>query len=248
MLQIEIDRTVYNLPNEWEDITMRQLLSSQELIKEMPKLLYRHTFPKKNQKKLPKIRLDNLEVWAFYLKWFEHFVKVPNAKLIRREDLKATYDILTFFMTTPNEELPFDEHIKFKGTEYHLPESEELANGTIKHMTNSTYEDFVEGVQLTSQLARMKEGDLTVLPVLTATFYRPRHRSIKNFMRATVEPYDEDKVKKRAELFLDLPMSHVWGAYFFLCKHLEQYSNGLKTSLRDKVLQNRTLKGMAGTS
>lgn len=233
MLKVEIDGKNHDLPNEWGDATMGQLLKSQELISEMPSNLYKHTFHDKKKAKPKKIQPDDKEVWAFYLKWVEFWVDAPDIKKIRRSDLKLAYQILSIYMFTPKE-MEYSKTMKFKGTYYELPSAQELANGRMKYMADSTYEEWVEGVQLTSQLARMERGDLTVLPVLTATFYRPRQRRLKNFMRATVEPYTEESVKERAELFMDLPMTHVWGAYFFLTTHLERLLNGLQTSSKGK--------------
>lgn len=239
MLRIEIGSKEYDLPNEWKDITMSKLLESQKLLDSMPENLRKHTFPDNKKSTPKKIKYDDLKVWEFYLKWFEFFVKCPDAKKIRNEDLKAAYVVLSIFMFAPKE-MEHDEFIKFKGKYYDLPTAEHLANGMTKHMADSTYEEWVEGVQLTSQLARMKKQDLTVLPTLTATFYRPRQRKLKNLMRATVEPYIEEEVKKRAELFLELPMNVVWGAYFFLLKHLTELQNGLQTSLKERVAVVKT--------
>ena len=239
MLRIEIDSKEYSVPTEWSDITMNKLLESQKLLESMPDNLRRHAFPDKKKATPKAIKETDLEVWAFYLKWFELFVKVPNARLIDRESLKWAYDYLCFFMHFP-EDMPFEDCITLKGKKYYLPETEKLTNGMIKYMANSTYEEFVEGVQLTSQLSRMEKGDLSVLPTLTATFYRPRRRKLKDFMRATVEPYMEEEVKKRAILFKELPMSEVFGCYFFLTRHLRQYVSGLQTSLKDQVAEMKT--------
>ena len=246
MLRIDIAGTVYDMPNDWSDITMRQLLESQKLIPNMPDKMKAILFPEKG-KEVPEIlKADEQGILDFTLKWFKFWVDCPNAHQINVADLKAAFDILTMFMYTPKD-MEYDDHISFKGVDYYLPETEKLVSGRVKHMANSTYEEWVEGAQLTSQLSRMEQGDLSVLPILTATFYRPRKRTLRNFMRATVESYDEEKVAARAELFMDLPMNVVWGSYFFLAMHLEKYVNGLQTSLKETVVEAQRQKDTVGT-
>ncbi len=104
-------------------------------------------------------------------------------------------------------------------------------------MAESTYEEFVEGMQITAMLNKLKNSDLSALPLLTATFYREQvtYGMWYQKKRTKIIEYDEEGTKKRAELFMDLPMSDVWGAYFFLISHLKKSLSGLQTSLPERV-------------
>lgn len=239
MVKIDIDNKEYNLPNDWADITMRQLLASQELLKEMPDKLRQLTFPDK-KKATPKItENDEIDFWEFYRKWLIFWTDISDdvSRRIEINGLKLAYEVLQRFMGFPaKEDIKLKEAIELKGIKYILPPTETLINKKEKHMADATYEEFVEGVQLTKRLNDLKEGKLDILPILTATFYRPEisYGQWWQKKRTKIMPYDEVSTKARAELFKDLPMDEVWGAYFFLTQRLETLLSGLQNYLKEK--------------
>jgi hypothetical protein len=238
MVKIDISGKEYNLPNDWQDITMGQMLDSQKLLKEMPDKMRQLTFPDK-KKATPKItENDEIEFWEFYRKWLVFWTDIPDStsKKIQMDGLKLAYEVLQVFMFTPAD-IIHKEKINFKGVTYILPPTEELTSGHTKYMADSTYEEFVEGMQITTMLNKLKNKDLSALPLLTATFYREQVRCNKFYQkkRKKIIEYDEEGTKKRAKLFMDLPMSDVWGAYFFLILHLKKSLSGLQTSLPDQL-------------
>ena len=231
---IKVENKEYNCPSDWGDVTMGELIGAQELIKAMPEKLKELTFSDKEMD----IDVDEeIDIWDFYRKWVVYWTDIPDdiSKKIEINGLKLAYEVLQMFMFMPSEPEILKE-ITFKGVRYGLPKTERLLNGMTKHMANSTYEEFVEGCQLTKRLNKLQDGDLTVLPVLTATFYRPI--IIKGrwwWKKEVIEDYDEDKTRERAILFQDLPMDKVWSAYFFLINRLTKYVNGLPISLVEEV-------------
>ena len=238
MIKIDISGKDYNMPNEWQDITMRQLLDSQKLLKDMPDKMRQLTFPEK-KKATPKItNNDEIEFWEFYHKWVVFWTDISDetSKKIQMDGLKLAYEILQIYMFTPKD-IDYKEKIQFKGVIYALPAIENLISGQTKYMANSTYEEFVEGMQITALLNKLKNSDLSALPLLTATFYREEVKVGKWYQkkRLDVVPYDEDGTIKRAKIFMDLNMSDVWGAYFFLISHLKKSLSGLQTSLPERV-------------
>lgn len=237
MVKIDIGDKEYNMPNDWQDITMRQMLDSQKLLEEMPDKMRQLTFPDK-KKATPKItENDEIAFWEFYRKWLVFWTGVPDStsKKIQMDGLKLAYEVLQVFMFTPKD-IDYKERINFKHVTYILPPTEELTNGQTKYMANSTFEEFTEGMQITAMLNRLKNKDLSALPLLTATFYREEVYYGNVFKRRTkIVAYDEEGTKKRAKLFMDLPMSDVWGAYFFLILHLKKSLRGLQTSLPEKL-------------
>ena len=173
MVKIDISGKDYDMPNEWQDITMRQLLDSQKLLKEMPDKMRQLTFPEK-KKATPKITdNDEIDFWDFYRKWVVFWTDISDetSKKIQMDGLKIAYEVLKVFMFTPTD-ISYNEKINFKGVAYILPPTKELISGQTKYMANSTFEEFVEGMQITAMLNKLKNEDLTALPLLTATFYR----------------------------------------------------------------------------
>lgn len=238
MVKIDIGKKEYDLPNDWKDITMGQLLDSQKLLKAMPDKMRQLTFPEK-KKATPKItENDEIEFWEFYRKWLVFWTDIPDSvsKKIQMDGLKIAYEILQVFMFTPKD-VDYKEEITFKDVVYMLPPTEEIMSGHTKHMADSTFEEFVEGMQITAMLNKLKNEDLSALPLLTATFYREKvtYGNWYQKKRTKIIDYDEEGTKKRAKLFMDLPMSDVWGAYFFLIIRLKRSLSGLQTSLPEKV-------------
>lgn len=238
MIKIDIAGKDYDMPNEWQDITMQQLLDSQKLLNEMPDKMRQLTFPEK-KKATPKITEDDeIDFWGFYRKWLVFWTDIPDdiSKKIQMDGLKLAYEVLQIFMFTP-EDISYNEKIQFKGVTYALPAVENLISGQTKYMADSTFEEFVEGMQITALLNKLKNSDLSALPLLTATFYREEMQYGRWYQkkRTGVVPYDEDGTLKRAEIFMELPMGDVWGAYFFLISHLKKSLSGLQTSLPAKV-------------
>lgn len=228
---------------------MRQLLNSQSLLKEMPDKLTKITFPENEKDKPPEItEEDEKPFWEFYRKWVKYWTGISESvsMKIHMDDLKKAYEILQVFMYAP-ESMDFKGVIEFKDITYMLPKAETLMSGNTKNMADSTYEEFVEGMQLSSGINKLQDGDLSALSLLTATFYREQVK--KGFLKIKTEavPYDEEGTKERAEIFMDLPMDKVWGAYFFLCTHLEKSLNGLQTSLKEKAKAAVSLKDLVGT-
>ena len=230
MIKIDISGKDYNMPNDWQDITMRQLLDSQKLLNDMPDKMRQLTFPEK-KKATPKITdNDEIEFWEFYRKWLVFWTDIPDniSKKIQMDGLKTAYEVLQVFMFTPTD-ISYNEKINFKDVIYILPPTEELISGQTKYMANSTFEEFVEGIQITALLNKLENSDLSALPLLTATFYREEVQCNEWYQkkRTKIIPYDEEGTKKRAEIFMELPMSDVWGAYFFLIIHLKKSLSGL---------------------
>lgn len=230
-MKIELKGKSYPLPSEWSEVTLRQILESRELAESMPEKYNDHLY--NTDKEVEFTEDDKIDLWTFKRKWVGFWTGLPtDDDTISITDLDDCYSILMMFLGTPSEkEVTINSTITHKGVTYSLPKTEKIAGGGVKYMADSTYQEFIEGAQLSNRLNRLSEGDLTVLPLLTATYYRPEITTGRWFWRRTrVEGYNEDKVKARAEVFMDLPMDKVWGAYFFLDVHLSEYLSGLQTS------------------
>ncbi len=133
MVKIDIGDREYDMPNDWQDITMRQMLDSQKLLKEMPDKMRLLTFPEK-KKATPKItENDEIEFWEFYRKWLVYWTDIPDStsKKIQMDGLKLAYEVLQIFMFAPKD-IDYKEKIGFKGVTYILPPTEELTSGQTK--------------------------------------------------------------------------------------------------------------------
>jgi len=226
---LECDGKNYKLPVHWCDITLGELLGSRELVKEMPKKLHSITYGGKDKEIKES---EELDVLAFQEKWIRYWTKLPKGK-IAMADIQWCYATLVKFLgTAKEEEINIQEIIVHNKKKYALPTTEHLTSGD-KYMSASVYAEYVEGAQLSKRLNQLKEGDISALPLLTATFYRPKTRK-------GIEPYDEESVIKRAEEFMSLPMDKVWGAYFFLSEHLEALVNGSLIYSKEAVKRANT--------
>jgi len=230
-MKIDLDGKGFNLPVNWEDVTLGQIIESDKLLNDMPDKLHKATFDNKPQEYTDDDLIDN---WKFYRKWVGFWTQIPENYELKVEDVTWLYEATLIFMGSATEEdIIIYPEIHFKGVEYGLPEAEKLLNGQTKEMANSSYGEFIESAQLTTKINQLKSGDLTALPLLTAILYRPMKESgLLWWKKRKVADYNEGDVMKRMSLFKELPMDKVWSAYFFLITHLEKYVSGLATSLK----------------
>jgi hypothetical protein len=230
-MKIDLDGRKFDMPVHWHEVTLQQILESDKLVKDMPERLHLETFEGKEQEYDEDDLIDN---WKFYRKWVGFWTKIPDNYELKIEDVKWLYEATRIFMGSANEDDVVIEPIfNFKGVDYGLPEAERLLNGQTKQMANSSYGEFIESAQLMSKINRLKDGDLTALPLLTAILYRPFEVTGSLWWKKRrVSEYNEDTLMERVEIFKELPMDKVWSAYFFLIKHLATYVSGLATSLR----------------
>lgn len=242
-MRLEQGDKSYPLPSEWSEVTLQQILDSRELADQMPERYYESIFKNEKGKEFEFTDNEKIDIWAFKRKWVGFWTGISeDDNSIHVNDLEDCYSILAMFLGSPkSSDLPIIESIDFKGISYYLPKTEKIAGGSVKHMADCSYQEFIEGAQLTNRLNRISEGDLTVLALLTATYYRPKVTTGMLWWKKTeVEEYDEAKVLARAEVFKELPMDKVWSSYFFLDKHLHTYLNGLQTSFQEEVDQTNT--------
>lgn len=230
-MNVNIGGKDFNLPIHWHEATLSDILESNKLVDAMPEKLHQETFENKKVKYTDDEQIDN---WKFYRKWVGFWTKIPDDYELSLEDLKWLYFSTVIFMGAAQEDdVMIEDTICFKGVEYGLPEPEILLNGNNKEMADSTYGEFIESAQLMTKINQLKGGDLTALPLLTAILYRPIEQTgALWWKKRTVSKYNEDEVMKRMEIFKELPMDKVWGAYFFLIGHLTKYVSGLQTSLK----------------
>jgi len=230
-MKIDLDGKEFEMPVHWHEVTLRQILESDKLIKDMPGRLHLETFEGKEQEYDEDDLIDN---WKFYRKWVGFWTKIPDNYELTVDHVKMLYEATQIFMGSAKEDdVVIKSTITFRGVEYGLPEPEKLLNGKVKEMANSSFGEFIESAQLTTKINQLKTGDLNALPLLTAILYRPFEVSGSLWWKKSkVEEYNEANVMERVEIFKDLPMDKVWSAYFFLIEQVEEYVIGLETSLK----------------
>jgi hypothetical protein len=239
-MKVTFDGKIFNMPINWHEVTLSQIIESDKIVKDMPEKLYQETFEGKEVEYTDDEKIDN---WKFYRKWVGYWVQLPDNYELKIDDLKWLYQSLVYLMGSANEEdILIQKTITFNNVEYGLPEAEKLLNGQVKEMANSTYAEFIECAQLTTKINQLKSGDLTALPMLTAILYRPIvETGFWFWKKRKVSKYKEHEVEKRMQEFNSLPMDKVWSAYFFLAEHLKEYLNGLQTSLKGQVREVDTV-------
>lgn len=237
MIIVSINDKKYNVCSEWKDVTISQVEKAfaikEKLSDEVKKFFY-----SADEFKLTKEH--EREIVKFEKEWIEAFSNIPKTELNKTvlinedgDNITSLFRICQKFMYDPQQnEIEIKEQIEFKGVKYYLPQSVTTLKGIKKIFAQGTYEDYMEGSKLFE--AFNDKPDLTRLSQLTATLFRPKIKTgILWFKKEVIEYYDEDAVNKRAELFKELPMDMVWGAYFFFMLSNLKLLSGFQTSLKE---------------
>ncbi len=96
----------------------------------------------------------------------------------------------------------------FEGVTYLLPKSEPDGAGDVNPMAYTTTEEYCEALDLQVVMSQIARGDAyKLMPLMVAILCRPEG-----------EPYDEIRAKRRAEKFVDLPVSVAIEVFFYLLR------------------------------
>lgn len=237
MIIVSINDKKYNVCSEWKDVTINQVEKAfaikEKLSDEVKKFFY-----SADEFKLTKE--NEREIVKFEKEWIEVFSDIPKHELNKTvltgddsDSITSLFRICQKFMYDPQQnDIDIKEQIEFKGVNYYLPESVTTIKGVKKIFAQGTYEDYMEGSKLFD--AFNEKPDLTRLSQLTATLFRPKIKiGMLWFKKEVIEEYDEESVNKRAELFKELPMDIVWGAYFFFMLSNLKLLKGFQISLKE---------------
>jgi hypothetical protein len=250
--EIEGKEEIYQAPQDWTEVTLKKFIALCNIeIPEKLRNLWVASASENDEeynKASDQIKYKELEKEfpTYYGKVMKLLTNIPQSviDLIHgptREEFfnkHLRYFIYSSFARYPvffkdgKTELydpPYKESFTLNKKVYFLPENlkvygEEIPMGKEKAIT------FAEASDIEVALRDMAEGAANRLPMFVAIYCREKG-----------EEYDEEKVMKRADDFLDLPMEEVWRVFFCIFRRLEQFqtftqesSKGLGKELVEK--------------
>ena len=229
MIIVTILDKPYQLRNEWEDNTIKQMSVAQEYISSMPKWLEQYIYSDKDDTPVSEVKL--LE---FYIDWICIFSDIPREYLeseIEIKDSKDTslielFNLVGKFLGEPTEsEVGSSDTINFEGIDYTFIESAKTAGGVEKLLGGATFKHFAESQALSTLFQKKQYRKWEYIARITAILFR-KHQD---------EEYNELSIDVRAKKFLELPVSEAYKAYFFLGLHINKLQNSTLTSLTERV-------------
>jgi hypothetical protein len=211
---LEVEGFYYKLPDSWEDLTLDDFIEINERAKEAP----------------DKDATEG-EKMSFYLDFISDF-GIPKEHLRKVKLLDANdngmgilnlFNHLWQFTQLPIE----DDFAKFErfiidGKVYCFNTNNVSASGSVRAMTDYTFEEYEEATGILQAMNQLKEGQLEHLALLCAIFFRPAKKKLFQWLRSyEIDEYEENSINDRAELFREkLSMDKVWGCYFFLLSQM----------------------------
>lgn len=232
MVEVDINGVNYQVRTEWADNTVRQFNAAFNHLNIIPEALRDYIYPKEDEERVEPSQRDIIK---FYIDWIALFSNIPKELLSREIEIVSERDVsldqlfslVSKFLYDPN-----PDHIEprgvitHKGVIYDLVEDAKTASGIKKMLGGATYEHFMEASALVSIFGDVRENKFDKLSHLTAILFKERGTGLE---------LEDDAVKKRAELFKDLPMDVVFSSYFFLSDHMSKLVKSLETSLAQEV-------------
>jgi len=211
MITLRINKKKHHIPEKWEEITLIEFINFHEIIDKCPiKEAILNEFEEEPQK----IDIDELQFAKFKEHVFRYWAKTDLP--LNAEDVLMCYELLSKFVIGALV-IPVDREFEpirefdFKGGHYDLggenmQERSYQEYAEIKQAKEKPQilEDYYKEIGLKVNGKKILEGKWSHLPYQIAILTTPG--------------FDEEKIKKRAKLFEELPMDIVWGCAFFLLK------------------------------
>ena len=228
MIQITINNQRRELATNWDDITIQQAINLMDI--PLPDKITELTDPAQ---------------WLHYGVQYaaQAFTVLSGFSRVMVDKTQAA-DIMVYFnryilkfivdlhSQTPQTYEPTGvKSFHLKGVEYLLPTELKVETKTLPMYSASAVE-FVESSNVLSVMAELKEAGIKYLPMLIATYCRPKDES-----------FSEKLIPLRAEMFKELPMSVAWELFFCIQGLIQSYSiNILKFTQKQIQKQLMLLK------
>ena len=198
----------FDVPNDWKEITIERYIRYVDELK-----------------KLDDVIEDNVNFYELITKYRQSFNNIFQAytgidkSIIDKLSADAVFSIYgTMMENTKPPEPKKIKSFRFKNKTYYLPKSKVDYFGNQVDMSEATFGEVVEAMQVQEMSQTFIDNNFKALPYQIAILCRPKN-----------EDYNDQKVSERAKLFNQLPMSIVWQISFFLIrqkiesfKHIQQ--------------------------
>ena len=227
MLKVTILDKAYNIRNEWQDNTIKQMSKAQDYINQMPKWLSNYIYSEK-----PKPVSDS-KLLDFYVDWIEMFSDIPREYLeseisVNKADeisLIEIFNITAKFLGEPSQDdIGTSDTIRLGKKDYVLIKSVKTAGGIEKMLGGASYRHFSESQALSTLFQSKQYRKWNYLSKITAILFR----------ESEDEQYNEELIDVRSKAFENLTVSEAYKGYFFLQEHINKLQKSMLTSLTEK--------------
>ena len=245
MRKIRIQNKTYQIPTEWNDISVDSFLTISLAGDRMPDKLRAILFPKEGEETPELTGKDNEEFLRFKID-FCHEVTGIEKDLLKQIDLGGTettwglldlFECLSRFLAMPDEkEFDVVEFFELDGVEYGCNAKGLDFLGNNKPFKNGSFNEFKEANEILANFNKIGKGEFGGLHYLLAILYRPVLRKYKWFGPKKVVPFTDDTFRARADRMQKLDMATAWGMYFFLSHSLTTRAQHMVQSLKNQSL------------
>ena len=203
MLNIEINKKEYNIPNKWEEMTIEYYCGLLEIIKK---------YQVKEEEEESENDLTKYHIMQenkMYKELFIYMTGISEKVManVPMTDVTAVIECLNEIM---EEYKPKGmDYFEFEGNMYYFP---------IDFLRTGTFGDYIESQQLEMNTQYLKNGRFDILPEQMAIL-----------CKQVDEEVDLDNIDEKAKAFRRLTMDIVWEFSFFLNKRTMASINVIKT-------------------
>ena len=188
MVEIKIQEKSYQIPTQWEDITLRYWCGLYSIINQYTK--------RDDKGEVIEAEHSEVELLKMNRDIFIYLTGVTHNEM-NRLDVDSVNNAVATFSGLLEEYKPKGiEKFVLDGEEYLFPK---------EFLKRNTFGDYIESTHLESTIEIMKHGRFDVLPEQMAILCN----------RAD-EEYDDDAIPAKTEKFKELSMDFVWEFSFFL--------------------------------
>jgi hypothetical protein len=188
MVEIKIQEKSYQIPTQWEDITLRYWCGLYSIINQYTK--------RDDKGEVIEAEHSEVELLKMNRDIFIYLTGVTHNEM-NRLDVDSVNNAVATFSGLLEEYKPKGiEKFVLDGEEYLFPK---------EFLKRNTFGDYIESTHLESTIEIMKHGRFDVLPEQMAILCN----------RAD-EEYDDDAIPAKTEKFKELTMDFVWEFSFFL--------------------------------
>lgn len=203
-MRFKIEKNKYSLKTLWEDVTLREAI---DLLKfEIEEDSFEKLYTEEDVDKFNKKEID-------YMRKVVNYLAKPNIAKLYQIDEAFIYVLFSYVkhliynlyhMNIETYKPKGIQEITFKGTKYYLPDSLLVNQETIVGYKEKS--KFVtEANNLMNLIAEHKGRGIEALNLLVALYLKEDKDEV----------YDDERVARRAEIFMDLPMSIIWEVFFY---------------------------------
>lgn len=210
----------YYLPSTFSDVTLKEFIAINDFVEK------RKIDDLNDEQKLD-YYISFIELFGINRNDLKH-VKLYSNKQDELGIINLFNHLFQFTQMPEEENLTEFDSFEFNGVTYGFNKNSVSLTGSVRPMTDYTYEEFEEANSVLTSMNMVSEGKLEHLSLLCAIFFRPLKRK---GLKKVIEPYNSENVKQRADLFLELTMDKVFSAYFFLLKQISLYNVDIANSL-----------------